>query len=131
MSSSAWITSDQATGRISIGISAPPLDSVLDGITRRVVLDAADDAGIPIEIRPVAWSEVVGADELILTSTTHPVVPVGRLDDQAFEAPGPVAMTLGRAMAAIFRGEHPISGRWLTPLLANAVRRPDQAVAAT
>lgn len=97
-------------------IVAPPLDSVLDGITRRVLLDAAGDAGVPVEVRPVAWSEVIDADELILASTTHPVVPVGRLDDRFLDVPGPVASLVGRAVGEIFRGEHHLSDRWLTPL---------------
>jgi branched-chain amino acid aminotransferase len=99
-------------------VLAPPLDAVLDGITRRTVLDAAQDHGIPVEVRAVPWSEVVAADELILSSTTHPVIPVGRLDDRDLSAPGPVTAGLADTMAAIYRGRHRLSDRWLTPLTA-------------
>lgn len=99
-------------------IVVPPLDTVLDGITRRIALDAAQDMGIPIEVRPVAWNEVLAADELVLTSTTHPLVPVGRLDDREFDAPGPITTELGSVMAELYAGTHPLSDQWLTPLLA-------------
>jgi branched-subunit amino acid aminotransferase/4-amino-4-deoxychorismate lyase len=99
-------------------IVVPPLDTVLDGITRRIALDAAQDMGIPIEVRPVSWDEVTAADELVLTSTTHPLVPVGRLDDREFDAPGPITTALGAVMAELYAGTHPLSDQWLTPLLA-------------
>jgi len=97
-------------------ILVPPLDSVLDGITRRVTLDAAQDAGVPIEVRAIAWDEVTEADELFLTSTTHPMVSVGQLDDRTFDAPGPVTTEVARVLTEVYRGTHPLSDRWLTPL---------------
>lgn len=104
-------------------IVAPPLDTVLDGITRRAVLDAAAFLDIPSEVRPVRWSEVTDADELILASTTKSVLPVGVLDQTELTAPGPVALKLGDVMDATLAGRHELSDRWLTPLepLADAV----------
>ncbi len=110
-------------------IIVPPLDSVLDGITRRVTLDAAQEAGVPIEVRAVAWDEVTGADELLLTSTTHPMVSVGRLDDVTFEAPGPVTSQVADVLTEIYRGTHRLSDRWLTPLdpMTSSVPAPSEA----
>ena len=97
-------------------ILAPPLDNVLDGITRRIVLDVAQDLTVPVEVRAIGWDEVVAADELLLSSTTNPVLPVGRLDERHLDAPGPVTAALGAAMAEVYAGRHPLSARWLTPL---------------
>jgi branched-chain amino acid aminotransferase len=97
-------------------ILAPPVDTVLDGITRRVVLDAAQYIDVPNDIRPVSWDEVLAADELLLTSTVKAVVPFGRLDDQRFDAPGPVSTKLAEVLSAIETGRHELSGRWMTPL---------------
>lgn len=97
-------------------ILAPPLDSVLDGITRRIVLDVAQDAGLPVEVRAIAWEEVCTADELLLTSTNHPVMPVAVLDDRTIDAPGPITSNLGGLMARLYEGSHVLSRRWLTPL---------------
>ncbi len=95
---------------------APPLDTVLDGITRRLVLDAAQSLGLPVEVRAIRWDEVAHAEELILSSTNLPVVPVELLDDRALAAPGPVTAQLSETVAEIYRGRHQLSSRWLTPL---------------
>lgn len=97
-------------------VLAPPLDSVLDGITRRVLLDIAQDAQIPVDVRSTYWDEVTGADELLLASTNQPVVPIAQLDEQIFDAPGPVTCALAEGLSRVFDGSHRLSGSWLTPL---------------
>lgn len=94
----------------------PPLDSVLDGITRRTVIDLARHAGIDVEVRPVFWDEVTGADELFLCSTNSQVLPVSCLDDRELPAPGPISAILCSAMNELLAGSHERSKRWLTPL---------------
>lgn len=94
----------------------PPLDSVLDGITRRVVIDLARCAGRQIDIRPIAWAELDDADELFLCSTNAPVLPIRRIDDTDYPAPGPVTATLAADMAQLLTGVHERSARWLTAL---------------
>ncbi|MCP3987475.1 MAG: hypothetical protein GY724_00235 [Actinomycetia bacterium] len=97
-------------------IAGPPLDTVLDSITRRLVLDVAQLLDLTVEARDVYWDQVTGADELIMTSTTHLVRPVSQLDDVKFEAPGPVARQLGEALSELIAGRHQLSDRWLSPL---------------
>ncbi len=97
-------------------IVAPPLDTVLDGITRRALLDAAAFLDIPTDVRPVRWREVTEADELVMTSTTKSVLPVGVLDERTLPAPGPITLKLGDVMSAVLEGRHDLSERWLTPL---------------
>jgi branched-chain amino acid aminotransferase len=94
----------------------PPLDAVLDGITRRVVLDLVRHAEIDLEVRPVYWDEVTGADELFLSSTNSQVLPVTQLDGRALVGPGPVTAALAQAMDELLAGSHELSRRWLTPL---------------
>lgn len=100
------------------GVLLPPLDNVLDGITRRVVLDLVRHAGIDVDIRPVYWDEVTSADELFLSSTNTQVLPVAQLDDRQLDAPGPVTAGLAAAMTSLLAGTHELSRRWLTPLAA-------------
>lgn len=95
---------------------APPLDSVLDGITRRLLLELAEHDHVPIAVRDVHWDEVTGASELIFNSTSVFVRPVGRLDEHEFVAPGPVARRLHEQLTAMVANEHPLAARWLTPL---------------
>lgn len=94
----------------------PPVDSVLDGITRRAVVDLVRHVGLDIEVRPVYWDEVTGADELFLCSTHSQVLPVSCLDDRELPAPGPISATLAEAISQLLSDDHELSKRWLTPL---------------
>ena len=95
---------------------APPLDVVLDGITRRMAIDVARNAGLHVEVRPVAWAEVESADELFVTSTTRMAVPVTDLDGRTYPDPGPVTKVVRDDLERLVQGQHPSSRRWLTPL---------------
>ena len=44
-------------------ITAPTNDRILDGITRKSVIQIANDLGIDVEIRPVKVSEIIEAAE--------------------------------------------------------------------
>lgn len=98
----------------------PPLDIVLDGITRRVVLDVGAYLGFHCEVRPVLWSEVESADELFLCSTNAPVAPVARLDDRHLDAVGPISQAIRDEVDAMIADpSHPLARRWLTALGAS------------
>ena len=78
----------------------PPLRSgCLAGITRELLLEWAADDGVNLVERTVAMSELAGAQEVLLTSSTRDVQPVHRVDNRHLE-PGPV----GAALGALFRG---------------------------
>ncbi len=95
----------------------PPLDVVLDGITRRLVLDVGAYCGFHCEVRPVPWPEVESADELFLCSTNTPVAPVARLDDRTWPTMGPVSTAITNEIDAVLaNAEHPLARRWLTPV---------------
>lgn len=97
-------------------IIGPPFDTVLDGITRRLLLDLALLHDLTVEVRDVFWDEVTSADELILTSTSHLVRPVGELDARRLDAPGKVALQLADDLEIVIAGRHELSDRWLTVL---------------
>ncbi len=97
-------------------ILAPMFDTVLDGITRRLVLDVAPTVGLAPEIRDVHWDEVTGADEVVLTSTNQIIRPVASIDDHTYQAPGPLSRDLATEVSTVLAGAHPLSSRWLTPL---------------
>jgi D-alanine transaminase len=72
---------------------APPKNHLmLPGITYDVVLELAQANGIKHEVRPVVESELRGADEAWLTSSTKEVLAIVRLDGKAVGGgvPGPV-----------------------------------------
>ena len=81
---------------------APPKNHLmLPGITYDVVLELAQADGIKLEVRPVAESELRGADEAWLTSSTKEVLAIVRLDGKALGkgVPGP----LFRRMYALYQ----------------------------
>jgi branched-subunit amino acid aminotransferase/4-amino-4-deoxychorismate lyase len=57
-----------------------PNKNILEGITRRTVLELAKD-DFEIEIRPVGFQETLDAEEVFTTSTTKRVLPISRIDE--------------------------------------------------
>jgi len=74
-------------------IATPPLGhALLPGTTRSVLHELAARAGIPIERRPVAETELRAADELVIASAGGGIRAVTRLDGRPVGdgRPGPV-----------------------------------------
>lgn len=71
-----------------------PKSNVLPGITRAAVLAAAKEAGIGVSLRGISINDVLSADEVFLTNSIMGVMPVGRVEQHAFTAPGPVTKQL-------------------------------------
>lgn len=69
---------------------------IVEGITRRVVLDLARDMGLPVSEGLFDANEIGKADEMFLTSTTREVVPIVRVDGKPVGGgrPGPIATQL-------------------------------------
>ncbi len=101
-----------AEGRLLL----PPLDRVLDSVTRRLVVAVAEHERIDVEVRRVRWSEVLAADEVFMSSTTAPVVPVRQVDERHYGPERPVTTRIGAAVAEVLGGGHPLSPHWLTGL---------------
>lgn len=73
----------------------PPLtDAILPGITRRLVLDAAFDLGIPVRIEPLAIDRIHACDGLFTTSAISGVTHINRLDDKPLPPPGDLEAAL-------------------------------------
>ena len=79
----------------------PPLHAgVLAGITRAKVLAIAEAQGVPVTLRTFLRAELPELTELFITSTCRGVVPVNRVDDLRYAAPGPITTQI----AAAYRG---------------------------
>lgn len=70
-----------------------PKQGVLEGITRRTVLEIAQAAGLPVEMRALPVAELRAADEAFLTSSGGGVLPVTRIDGRPVGAGQPGAVT--------------------------------------
>jgi len=69
---------------------------MLEGISRRTVLEMAADLGLTTEIRPLPLAEFMESDEIFISSSGGGVIALTRVDDRIFGngAPGPVATAL-------------------------------------
>ncbi len=59
---------------------SPDLDSCLDGITRRTILELAEELDIEYEIKKITVEDVLQADESFFSGTAAEVVPINSLD---------------------------------------------------
>src|SRR5258708_866301 len=90
-----------------------PDHGMLEGITRRTVLDLCAEAGMPLEVRKVSAEEFRDADEIFLSSTAGGVIPIVKLDERIYGngVPGPVTMQLRRLYWAKHDQDDPARGR--------------------
>src|ERR671920_792922 len=74
------------------GFISTPDRGVLEGITRRTVIELSAEHGIPLETRPVPADELRSADEVFISSTAGGIIPVTTVDGEAIGdgEPGPV-----------------------------------------
>jgi len=62
------------------GVVITPRENILPGITRKVTLALAQEAGYPVEERVVTLEELFTADEAFITSSFKDIVPVVSVD---------------------------------------------------
>lgn len=77
-------------------IWTPPSMSVLNGITREVVIECARESGIQVKEIPLSRHDAFNADEAFLTNTSWEILPVRSLDGREVQEtiPGPVTQKL-------------------------------------
>jgi branched-chain amino acid aminotransferase len=66
----------------------------LGGITRRVVIEIAREAGIAALERDFSLTDVYGAEEAFVTGTFAGIVPVREIDGRSLECRGPMVERL-------------------------------------
>ena len=78
------------------GAVSTPDTGVLQGITRRTVIELAKEHDIPVEERPVPATSLRRADEAFLSSTAGGIMPVTTVDGEVVGEgrPGPVTQRL-------------------------------------
>ena len=104
--------------RDGILLTPPVSDDILEGVTRRAVLELAEVLGIPVETRSIDRSEIYVADEMFLCGTGVQLSPVVELDHRpiAGGAIGPITKQLHEAYFAAVRGNDDRFMHWLTEI---------------
>jgi D-alanine transaminase len=83
-------------------VIVPPLNNyILGSVTRQVVLELAEQEGIPVAIQPFFETDVDHLDEMMTVGTNSEIIPVTRIDDRPVGTgvPGPIT----RRLQAAFR----------------------------
>ncbi|HVZ48576.1 MAG TPA: D-amino-acid transaminase [Gemmatimonadaceae bacterium] len=71
----------------------PLSNYILPGVTRRHVIDAARDAGVPVVEEPVTQQQLLAAPEVFVAGTTTDVAPVVAIDGRPVGDGTPGALT--------------------------------------
>jgi branched-chain amino acid aminotransferase len=96
----------------------PQAASILDGISRRSVIEIARDLGFEVVERDIARAELTIADEVFLTGTAAELTPVREIDDHPIGGgdPGPITREVQRVFDEALCGRAERYGEWLDPV---------------
>ena len=94
----------------------PKLVTVLDGITRKTIIQLAKDLDIETIERNISVAEVYECDEAFFTGTAAEVTPIIEVDDNKINngLPGPLTKQLQANYFNLIRGKHDKYNEWLT-----------------
>jgi branched-chain amino acid aminotransferase len=103
----------------------PQTAGILDGITRKSVIQIARDLSYEVVERDLARAELYLADEVFLSGTAAELAPVREIDDHQIGAgrPGPVTREIQRVFDDALHGRDPRYVDWL-----DVVKVPSKAV---
>ena len=104
--------------RDGVLLTPPVSDDILEGVTRRAMLELADHLGVKVEIRSIDRSEIYIADEMFLCGTGVQISPVIELDHRPVGtgAVGPITRRIREAYFDAVRGRTPTFAHWVTPI---------------
>lgn len=92
--------------------------SILDGITRRSVLEIARDVGVEAVERDITRQELYLADEVFVTGTAAELTPVREVDDHPIGdgRPGPITRCLQMELDDALHGRSERYAHWNEPV---------------
>ncbi len=90
-------------------------NSILDGITRRSIIQIAQDLGYPVIERNIARAEVYLADEVFMSGTAAELVPVREVDNHSIGTgrPGEITRVLQKEFDDAVHGRSQRYREWL------------------
>ncbi len=88
-------------------------NSILDGISRKSVIQIAADLGYPVVERDVARAELYIAEEIFLCGTAAELVPVREVDGHVLGDPGEITKVVQAKFEDALHGRAPEYSEWL------------------
>jgi len=105
--------------RDGVLITPPVYENILEGITRRTIIQLAkDELGIEVIERPIDRTEVYICDELFMTGTATQVTAVTKVDHRPVGdgVMGPITARLREVYDQVVRGKVPKYRAWNEPV---------------
>jgi branched-chain amino acid aminotransferase len=104
--------------RDGVAITPPVSDDLLEGVTRKALMELMTNEGIPVLERSIDRSELYVADEIFVCGTGVQVSPVIEVDHRPVGSGeiGPIARLVRDRYFEAVRGKLPEYRHWLTPI---------------
>jgi len=105
--------------RDGVLITPPVYENILEGITRRTIIQLAkEELGIEVVERPIDRTEVYICDELFMTGTAAQVTAVTKVDHRPVGdgVMGPITARLRELYDQVVRGKVPKYRHWNEPV---------------
>jgi branched-chain amino acid aminotransferase len=97
-------------------VTPPHAASILDGISRRSVIQIARDLGYKVSERDIARAELYLAEEAFLCGTAAELVPVREIDDHDLGEPGEITRVVQAKFEDALHGRAQEYAEWLDPV---------------
>jgi branched-chain amino acid aminotransferase len=104
--------------RDGVALTPPVSDDLLEGVTRKALMELLANEGIPVQERSIDRSELYIADEVFLCGTGVQVSPVIEVDHRPVGSGsiGPISRLARDRYFDAVRGRLPEYNHWLTPI---------------
>jgi branched-chain amino acid aminotransferase len=104
--------------RDGVALTPPVSDDLLEGVTRKALVELMSNEGIPIAERSIDRSELYVADEIFVCGTGVQVSPVIEVDHRPVGSGevGPIGRLVRDRYFEAVRGRLPAYQHWLTPI---------------
>ena len=107
--------------RDGVVLTPPVNDDLLEGVTRKAIIEMLGNEGIPVETRSIDRSELYVADEMFLCGTGVQISPVIEIDHRKVGdgMPGRVGKLVRKTYFDAVRGRLPQYSHWLTEITSD------------
>ena len=104
--------------RDGVALTPPVNDDLLEGVTRKGIIELLTNEGIPVLERSIDRSELYVADEMFLCGTGVQISPVIEVDHRPVGSGeiGPISRLVRDRYFDAVRGRLPEYSHWLTPI---------------
>jgi branched-chain amino acid aminotransferase len=103
--------------RDGVLITPPVTECILEGITRKSVIQLAKSMNIEVVERQIDLSEILYcADEVFFTGTAAKITPCKKVENITLNSDRPICQKLQKALSDVFEGKNSEFASWVTRL---------------